>query len=126
MNGTTLLCVCRRTIVCCLLLLFSEIAWGHAFPEHQIPGAGSVLTTPPKMIKIWFDGDLEPIFSTIKVKDSEDNVVAKAAVAPGQSDPKLLQVSLPRLGQGSYHVIWSVVGRDGHRTEGDFTFSMKS
>jgi hypothetical protein len=34
-------------------------------------------------------------------------------------------VSLPSLSPGTYRVIWSVVARDGHRTEGDYTFTIK-
>jgi methionine-rich copper-binding protein CopC len=37
----------------------------------------------------------------------------------------LLEVSLPSLPTGNYHVFWSVVARDGHRTEGDYTFTIK-
>jgi copper resistance protein C len=125
MGRTTSFCIYRGTVVFGLWLAFAGLAWGHAFPDHQIPGAGSVLTASPHMVRIWFDGDLEPIFSTIDVEDSEGYVIAKAVVAPGQSDPTLLQVQLPRLGPGIYQVKWSVVARDGHRTEGQYTFSIK-
>ncbi len=44
-------------------------------------------------------------------------------VAP--SDAMLLEVSLPPLSPGIYRVIWNVVARDGHRTEGDYTFTIQ-
>jgi methionine-rich copper-binding protein CopC len=34
-------------------------------------------------------------------------------------------VSLPPLPPATYRVIWSVVARDGHRTEGDYAFTIK-
>jgi methionine-rich copper-binding protein CopC len=37
----------------------------------------------------------------------------------------VLEVSLPPLAAGKYRVFWSVVARDGHRTEGHFTFQVK-
>jgi len=40
-------------------------------------------------------------------------------------DSTLLEVSLPALPPGRYHVLWSVVARDGHRTEGRFPFRIK-
>jgi methionine-rich copper-binding protein CopC len=40
-------------------------------------------------------------------------------------DPTLLEVSVPPLPPGRYHVFWSVIARDGHRTEGDFPFRIK-
>jgi methionine-rich copper-binding protein CopC len=32
---------------------------------------------------------------------------------------------LPALPSGRYRVFWTVVARDGHRTEGDFSFRVK-
>lgn len=108
--------------ICVAVLGWPCWAWSHAFPDHQTPGAGVVLKSPPKAVQIWFDGDLEPIFSTITVEDASGRVVAKGAVTSGQSDPTLLRVLLPELGPGTYQVRWSVVARDGHRTEGRYTF----
>jgi methionine-rich copper-binding protein CopC len=41
------------------------------------------------------------------------------------SDSTILEVSLPPLPPGTYRVFWSVVARDGHRTEGDFPFTIE-
>lgn len=112
----------RATILCVAALLWPGFAWSHAFPDHQSPGAGVVLSVPPKVVQIWFDGALEPVFSTITVEDAGGRVIAKGAVASNQPDPTLLQTPVPELGRGTYHVEWSVVARDGHRTEGRYTF----
>jgi methionine-rich copper-binding protein CopC len=37
-----------------------------------------------------------------------------------------LQVGLPPLGPGVYKVRWSVLAVDGHRTQGDYTFTLKA
>ena len=126
MGRTTLFRVYRDIFIAGLWFSFGGLAWGHALPDHQSPGAGSVLSTPPQTAQIWFDGELEPIFSTIKVEDAEGHAIAKAAVGSGQSDPTLLQVQLPALAPGIYQVKWSVVARDGHHTEGGYTFIIKS
>jgi len=126
MCRTTLFRIYRATFIVGLWLSFVGLAWGHTFPDHQSPGAGSVLSVSPQFVQIWFDGDLEPIFSTINVEDAEGHVIAKAAVAPGQSDTTLLQVPLPTLSHGIYQVKWSIVARDGHRTKGQYTFIIKS
>jgi len=39
-----------------------------------------------------------------------------------RSDRALLHVSLPRLGPGTYKVVWRVVSVDTHVTNGNFTF----
>ena len=41
-----------------------------------------------------------------------------------ESDQTLLDVSVPPLSPGTYRVFWSVVARDGHRTQGDYTFTL--
>jgi len=78
----------------------------------------------PSQVKIWFDGGIEPAFSTIEVFDSNHQKVDKG---DGQVDPKdhtLLEVSLPPLAPGKYEVSWSVVALDTHRTEGRFKFTI--
>ena len=41
------------------------------------------------------------------------------------SNSVLLEVGLPPLPAGTYRVIWNVVARDGHRTTGDYSFTIK-
>jgi methionine-rich copper-binding protein CopC len=83
------------------------------------------MTTAPSQVRIWFDGTLEPLFSGIQVQDASGY---RVDIGDGRVDPAdatLLEVHLAPLHPGRYRVIWSVVARDGHRTEGDFTFIMR-
>lgn len=98
---------------------------GHAFPSRSDPKVGSKVSGSPASVSIWFDADLEPAFSTISVQDSQGKTVDKKDSHTDPSDPKLLQVSLEGLPPGKYKVLWDVVARDGHRTNGDFTFEIK-
>jgi copper resistance protein C len=77
------------------------------------------------MVRIWFDGQLEPVFSTIKVEDAEGHQIATAAADSDLPDHTLLQVTVPELNPGTYEVIWNVVARDGHRTAGQYEFSVR-
>jgi copper resistance protein C len=99
-------------------------AWAHAFPDHSEPRVGHAVSAPPA-VHIWFDGEIEPVFSTIRVEDADRRRVDRG---DGRVDPKdntVLEVSLPPLAPGRYLVFWSVVARDGHRTEGRFPFEVK-
>jgi methionine-rich copper-binding protein CopC len=114
--------------LCGLMLLgtWLEAAWGHVFPEHAEPQVGATVTVSPTSVRIWFDGALEPAFSTLRVQDTTSGQqVDKGDVHVDPSDATLLEVSLHPLSPGTYRVIWSVVARDGHRTEGDYTFTIK-
>lgn len=114
----------RLPLLASLLLLMPAAAWAHAFPDHSDPRVGHAVEAPPA-VRIWFDGEIEPTFSTIRVENGDKQQVDKK---DGRVDPKdstLLEVSLPALPPGRYKVFWSVVARDGHRTEGSFPFQVK-
>lgn len=113
--------------VCCIVLLCSAPAalWAHAFPDHSDPKVGSTVSGSPSQVRIWFDGDLEPAFSNLMVHNMDGKMVDKKDVRVDPSDSKLLIVSVPALPAGTYLVIWNVVARDGHRTSGQYTFTIK-
>jgi methionine-rich copper-binding protein CopC len=108
-----------------LLCGLPGVSWGHAFPDHCDPRVGSTVTVAPTQVRIWFDSDLEPAFSTIMVHNANNEMVDKRDGRVDPSNPTLLQVSLPKLPPGTYRVMWNVAARDGHRTKGDFTFTIK-
>ncbi len=104
--------------------LISE-AQAHVFPVHSEPKVGQVVNTSPFLVRIWFDGKLEPAFSTIEVHDLKGARVDKGDGRVGPEDRTLLKISLPSLPSGIYRVFWSVVSQDGHLTEGDFSFTIR-
>jgi methionine-rich copper-binding protein CopC len=108
-----------------LLLLMPIAALGHAYPDHADPKVGSTISVTPARVRIWFDSDLEPVFSSIMVHTADGRMVSKGDGGVAASDPTLLEVSVPPLPPGKYIVIWSVVARDGHRTSGDYSFTIK-
>jgi methionine-rich copper-binding protein CopC len=101
------------------------VSHGHAFPDHSSPKVGETVSVPPVGVYIWFDGDLEPAFSSIMVHDAAGRMVDKVNGRVNPSNARLLEVGLPPLQSGTYHVMWVVVSRDGHRTAGDFNFVIK-
>jgi hypothetical protein len=114
----------RSFVVAATLMLAPALAWAHAFPDHSEPRVGHAVEAP-RAVRIWFDGEIEPIFSTIYVEDSRKQRVDSGDARVDAKDNTLLQVSLPALPPGRYRVVWSVVARDGHRTEGTFPFQIK-
>ncbi len=100
-------------------------ARAHAFPEHQVPGAGANLDRSPKSVTIRFDRVVEPAFSSLRVEDAAGKHVDMndSHAISGRSDT--LEVTLGPLTSGQYHVFWTAVARDGHRTHGDYTFTVR-
>ena len=114
-----------RLLAVAALLLVPGWAWAHSFPDHSEPRVGHTVEASPSSVRIWFDGRIEPVFSTIRVEDAERRRVDKGDSHVDPTDRKLLEVGLPPLPSGRYRVFWSVVARDGHRTQGDFAFKVK-
>jgi methionine-rich copper-binding protein CopC len=102
------------------------VGHAHAFPDHSDPRVGHTVDASPPLVRIWFDSDIEPVFSTVQVEDADGKRVDQGDAHVDAADGKLLEVSVPSLSAGAYQVVWSVVARDGHRTEGRFPFRVET
>lgn len=116
----------RSAALVALALVVPSMVAAHVFPDHSEPRVGHALDAPPTTVRIWFDGALEPEFSTLRVVNSAGDRVDNGDAHVGTTDPRLLEIGLrPSLPAGRYRVFWSVVARDGHRTEGDYAFRIR-
>jgi len=114
----------RAWLLATLFLLAPAAACAHAFPDHSEPRVGHTVDAP-RAVRVWFDGAIEPVFSTLRVEDGDKRRVDNGDTRVDPRDSTLLEVSVPALPPGPYQVFWSVVARDGHRTEGSFPFRVK-
>ena len=104
---------------------FQTLARAHAFPVRSDPRVGWTVAVSPPKVTIWFDGELEPAFSSITVYNSMKQQVDKGNSRVNGPDAAVLEVDLPPLVAGTYHVYWKVLAKDTHVTEGDFTFAIQ-
>jgi copper resistance protein C len=104
---------------------FQTLARAHAFPVRSDPRVGWTIPVSPPKVTIWFDGELEPAFSSITVYNSMKQQVDKGNSRVNGPDAAVLEVDLPPLVAGTYHVYWKVLAKDTHVTEGDFTFAIQ-
>jgi copper resistance protein C len=116
--------LCRILTLSLVLLLPAVRVSAHAFLERSDPPVGSKVHSAPAAVRIWFTEAIEPRFSSIQVFDATGKQVDKKDTHSDPSNRSLLQVSLPRLGPGSYKVVWRIVSVDTHRTNGDFRFQI--
>ena len=104
--------------------LLSSAASAHAFLKTATPAVGSTVPQPPDQVVIDFTEGVEPSFSTITVQDA-----AGAAVDTGnihlQGGNTHLAIGLKPLPPGTYKVIWHATAVDTHKTEGNYTFTVK-
>jgi methionine-rich copper-binding protein CopC len=111
-----------------LLLLATVLAQpraalAHAMPEAEDPKVGSTVTAPPQQVSIRFDAPIEALFSRLDVLCSSGQNEAEGTPQV-TADTRTLTVHLKPLTPGEYTVKWSVVAKDGHRTEGSYTFTV--
>src|ERR1700690_331471 len=77
------------------LCAFPQMSWSHAFPDHSEPKVGSTITVAPDRVRIWFDSDIEPAFSSIMVNNAAGSAIDKKDGRLSPSNNKLLEVSVP-------------------------------
>jgi methionine-rich copper-binding protein CopC len=107
------------------MMLLPVVAFAHAFPQSSEPSPGAVIHQSPAQVVIHFNSYLEPLFNQLVVKDASGKVVSKGKAQVGTKDKARLFVDLPLLNPGSYHVYWKVTAKDGHKTQGDYRFTLK-
>ena len=105
-----------------ILVAASTRLKAHAFLKDADPRVGSTIQTSPSEVRIRFTENIEPAVSSIQVFDASGKEVDKRDLRVDRSDHMLLHISLPRLGVGTYKVVWRVVSVDTHVTNGNFTF----
>src|SRR4029434_5386243 len=89
----------RYSQICLMVSLavvgaFPAVGLGHAFPLRSDPSVGWTVTIAPPKVTIWFDGELEPAFSTITVYNSTKQKVDKGNSRVSGPDASVPQVAL--------------------------------
>lgn len=126
MTRSHAMCTFPRAFALLFACTIPAAAWAHAFPDNSSPHVGATLEAAPSQVKIWFDGEIEPVFSTLVVKNPAGKVVSNGRGEVDATNQALLETSLPKgLPPGEYTVFWSVIAHDGHHTAGHFTFTVK-
>jgi copper resistance protein C len=108
-----------------LTLLISAIpaAFAHTHPAMMMPAPDQTVESPD-VVMIHFTEAVEPKFSQITVTDASGHVMNKEASVVS-SDAKMVSVAMPKLKAGIYTVNWVAVAVDGHRSNGDYKFTVK-
>lgn len=125
MKKTSLTPFGARACAAALLLSFAQWASAHAYPKHQVPGAGATVGADTHEVSIEFDDALERAFSSLKVADAAGKDVTSGKSSVDAHDKKHMSVALEALKPGVYTVSWVAVAVDGHRTQGHYTFNVK-
>lgn len=103
---------------------YAVLAHSHAYPvlEAAVPAPEAVLIQSPESVCIEFNNFIQRNLGRLQVANSAGEVVPSGVL---EYTEKRMCRDLPPLESSTYRVRWSVVGRDGHRTEGDYRFELR-
>lgn len=102
-------------------------AAGHAKLLRAEPAPGSTLTTVPRVVRAWFNDELDPKHSTLIVTDRRGRRVddGKGGVDLNDLDRKSMLAKLRPIGPGVYTVKWKAVSADDrYVAQGTFRFTV--
>ena len=117
---------CWRAMVLVSSLLVAPAALAHAHLKSQYPAANAEMDAAPQALTLNFSEGIEPAFSGIELTDDEQKIVRIGAVKRNENESSQMIVPLEQpLVAGKYTVRWHVVSVDGHKTSGQYTFSVK-
>ncbi len=102
-------------------------AAAHAKLVRAEPAPGSTVKTPPRVVRVVFDDELDPKTSTLAVTDQRGRRVddGKGGVDLDDLDRKTMLARLRPIGSGAYTVRWKAVSADDqYVAQGTFRFTV--
>ena len=115
----------RKLLLAAALCVAISAVSAHAILTQAVPLAGAMLTRSPPEIRLQFNEPLEAAFSQLVLIDQSGATVSTAKPAIHAGPPAAMVLPLPILSAGRYLVNWSTMTRDGHRTKGRLTFTLR-
>lgn len=124
--ATALRPACAVLLVAVLLCTAPAPSHGHVFLDRAEPAPGSAVQQSPPAIRLRFTAPVDARASRLTVRGTHGGVVAGRSPRASATDRDVVLLPLPPLPPGAYTFRWTVVGADGHRSEGDYTFTVRA
>ena len=117
----------RKVIIlsAALSLIAAGAATAHARLISESPKAGATVASPSEL-KLTYSESLLPADCSVKVSGPGGAAVATGALALDAKSKRIVHVPITgKLPAGAYKVSWTMKTEDGHKTDGDFAFTVK-
>lgn len=105
------------------LSMLAAQAQAHAHLVTSTPSAKADVAAP-KQIALTFSEKLEPKFSAADLMKADGSMVAVTSAVSGKAKKGVMVMPKAPLTPGSYMVMWHVVSADGHKSKGDYNFTV--
>jgi len=113
-----------RIALATLAATLSPLVFAHAAMVDSFPAKGQVLTASPAEIQITFNEHVEARYCRIKLRSGDGKNFDADRPSADKTRPNAIVAAVPVLRPGTYRAVWTAVGSDGHKTHGDFSFTV--
>lgn len=118
--------VLRCALIALAGTLMTPVAFAHAHLTQQNPAANAQVTASPQALTLNFSEGIEPAFSGATLTGPQKEQIKTGKATRNEQDKTQLIIPLAQsLEAGKYTVDWHVVSVDGHKTKGQYSFSVK-
>ena len=100
-------------------------AFAHAHLKSSVPADKSTVAAAPTELDLTFTEGLNLKFSGVTVTSPDKAAVKTGDAMLMQGDTVLMVPISETLAAGTYTVEWHVLSTDGHKTTGNYTFTVK-
>ena len=116
----------RLAAAAALALLLAGPALAHGALKSASPADGATISAAPASVKLEFSEKIELAFSSVKITGPGKIAVTTGAASNGGGSPNVLEVPVTgTLAPGVYRLEWRILSKDGHKTKGAYTFTLK-
>ncbi|MFQ3208333.1 MAG: methionine-rich copper-binding protein CopC [Glaciecola sp.] len=109
----------KKCIAIIFIVLTSMSALAHIGLKSSAPADDAMLMKSPEEVEVRFEDEVRLV--SLSVVNSKDEPV-EINFAPSMEASKTFTYDLPMLTPSTYNVSWTIMGEDGHKMKGDFSF----
>jgi methionine-rich copper-binding protein CopC len=106
-------------------LAFAGQVFAHAHLESSIPSDKAVVKQAPTELDLTFSEELNLKFTGLKIAGPDNKAVKTGDAMLMDGDKTLMVPVIGKLAAGTYTVQWHALSADGHKTKGEYSFSVQ-
>ena len=115
----------RIWLIASACLLVAGQAFAHAHLKSAVPAPDSVVKPAPTELDLTFTEGLNLKFSGVKITGPQDLAVEIGKATLTDGDTTLVVPFADALAAGRYKVEWRALSADGHKSKGEFGFTVQ-
>ena len=102
---------------------FPHLAWSHAILTESVPPHEATLDKAPQTVLLKFNAALEHVITQVYLIDQNKDETTLEKTEESKADRIIVRV--PPLSPGVYTILYKVLARDGHVTQGSIRFTLR-